>query len=62
MAPETASDDERRQQLAARRRTLVLQLEACSPRASRYRVDRIVALRRMRRQVDAALRSSAATR
>jgi hypothetical protein len=62
MHSEAPSGDERRDQLAARRRTLALQLEGCSPRASRYRVDRIVALRRMRRQVDAALRSSAATR
>jgi hypothetical protein len=54
--------DEQRAWLAARRRTLALQLEACSPRASRYRVERIVALRRRRRELDSALRDSGAAR
>ena len=53
------SDAGRRAWLAARRRTLELQLEACSPRASRYRVERIVRLRRLRHEVDSALRATA---
>ncbi len=56
---EDADAGAQRAWLAARRRMLVLQLEACSPRASRYRVDRIVALRRRRREVDTALRATA---
>lgn len=56
---EAWSDARHRAWLAARRRTLELQLEACSPRASRYHVERIVALRRLRHEVDSALRTSA---
>lgn len=53
-----SSSVQRRAWLAARRRTVDLQLEACSPRASRHHVERIAALRSLRRRLEDELRAA----
>ena len=57
--PELPADDARRAWLATRHRTIALQIEACSPRASRHHVERMVELRRLRRRLETELRSPA---